>query len=207
MMKSDNDILCSNIMSDGASGFGKAAQLLYLKKLLQAQRELEQIRKSSISPLKFKLVIAVAVVLAFVVGALVSFGVARMFFGLRVSGDAQGACAAPGGLVAGVANSPGFAGVANSTSFAGVANVRSYAGVANSTIFAGVANCSCAPAGGEEQPTPPPSANLCEKAGSTVECLKFLLLLAPSPVVHVCVGIVVLSPMLFLAGIGKALKL
>lgn len=176
-------------MSDGASGFGKAAQLLYLKKLLQAQRELEQIRKSSISPLKFKLVIAVAVVLAFVVGALVSFGVARMFFGLRVSGDAQGACAAPGGLVAGVANSPGFAGVANSTS------------------FAGVANCTCAPVGGEEQPTPPPSANLCEKAGSTVECLKFLLLLAPSPVVHLCVGIVVLSPMLFLAGIGKALKL
>jgi hypothetical protein len=140
-------------------------------RLRQAQGELKQTRQSSISIQKFRLVVAVAVMLAFVVGAGVAFGVVTVFFGLGVGGEIQGACAAPGG------------------------------------VFVGVANSTSAPAGGEEKPMPPPSANLCEKAGSTVECLKFLLLLAPSPVVHVCVGMVVLSPMLFLAGIGKALKL
>lgn len=66
-------------------------------RLRQAQGELLSIRKSSVSPLKFRVVIALAVVLAFLLGALVAYGVGYVYFGWRVGGEAEGACAAPGG--------------------------------------------------------------------------------------------------------------
>lgn len=57
-------------------------------KLRQAQGELEQVRKSSISPVKFRLIVTLAVVLAFVIGALVAFGVGHVLFGWGVGGEA-----------------------------------------------------------------------------------------------------------------------